>query len=289
MYCWGRCCCCCSRFFFIGAGNLQDRAVDQAMAPPTPVPSAATVLSQTANIYANKQAQEFRDQGFVQVGGLCSTAEDRVALSQLGLELSGQDAHAAETAVLETACGATLLRALEQDQLCQLLAAIVGTDVQAIALRTQATAAAGAMQSPCREYCRSEPQLRTHGAFAHPFLSSDVKMVLPLSSSGATIDVIPGSQRWVEGSGNEFDGNGSVACKIELGSALLVDMRTWRSYANKQPATGQFALEVHYSKVSNFRKFATELAVCSPTLLPASTWSHTRARTDDVHGCLGFG
>ena len=106
--------------------------------------------------------------------------EDRAALSQLGLDLSIADSQPAETAVLETSSGASLLRALGQERLCQLLADVVGTDVQAISLQPQATAAAGdaggAAPKPSREYCRSEPQLRTHGPFAHPFLCSHVKL-----------------------------------------------------------------------------------------------------------------
>ena len=192
--------------------------------------------------------EKFREQGFLQIDGLCS-AEDRTALSQLGLDLSSAP-QPASIAVLETPCGATLLRALEHERLCYLLAAIVGTDVQAISLQAKAisTSFAGpTVHKPRREYSRSEPQLRTHGAFAHPFLSMEVKLLLPLSSAGVAINLIPGSQHAIEGTGNE---HGSVICKVELGSALVVDMRTWRSYAHEQPAGAQFALEVYYSKVS---------------------------------------
>ena len=191
--------------------------------------------------------EQFREQGFLQIDGLCSDEDCRTALSQLGLDLS-RAPQSADIAVLETPCGGSLLRALEQEPLCYLLAAIVGTDVQAISLQAVSSPFAGAAeQKPRREYCRSEPQLRTHGAFSHPFLSMDVKLLLPLSSAGVAINLIPGSQHAIEGTGNE---HGSVICRVELGSAMLVDMRTWRSYAHEQPAAAQVALEVQYSKVS---------------------------------------
>lgn len=236
--------------------NVQDRAVDQAMAPPEPVPVAAPIASSlpcAGPSDTGSQAQRFRDQGFVHVGELCRTPEDCAAFVQLGLDLSSRCAQdVAETAVLETQCGASLLRALEQRELCELLADIVGTDVQIISMQIHANTDPGSATTPepCREYCRSESQLRTHGAFAHPFLSSDVKLLLPLSRSGVTVDLIPGSQHWIQGSRTMINCHSSEACRVQLGSALLVDMRTWRSYANEKPATGLFALEVHYSKVS---------------------------------------
>lgn len=246
------------------ATHLQNRAVGEAMAPPAPVVVGSSPAS-SDNSDRDGQAKEFREQGFLRIQQLCSAPEDCAALSQLGLDLSTTGSRPEETAVLETTSGASLLRALGQDRLCQLLADVVGTDVQAISLQPQTTAAAGgaAVTTLGREYCRSEPQLRTHGAFAHPFLCSHVKLLLPLSSSGVTIDLIPGSQHWIEGSPKGIDLHSAVACKIELGSALLVDMRTWRSYVHEQPAAGQFALEVLFSKVR-----------CQPANPPAPCRDH---------------
>jgi hypothetical protein len=123
--------------------------------------------------------------------------------------------------------------------------------VQAISVHVHAAAStpeSGAGHAPCREYCRSEPQLRTHGAFSHPFLSSDVKLLLPLSSAGLDVSLVPGSQHWVEGSGGGSSSGGVEHGEhAALGSALLVDMRTWRS----GPRAGAPVLEVHYSKFAN--------------------------------------
>ena len=123
--------------------------------------------------------------------------------------------------------------------------------MQAISVRVHAAAStpeSGAGHAPCREYCRSEPQLRTHGAFSHPFLSSDVKLLLPLSSAGLDVSLVPGSQHWVEGSGGGSSSGGVEHGEhAALGSVLLVDMRTWRS----GPRAGAPVLEVHYSKFAN--------------------------------------
>ena len=164
----------------------QDYATIDAMAPPLDV-ARAVGAEGAADGAVEAAAKLFREQGFVQLDGLC----DGEALAELAA--AGND-------VLESG-GETLLGALENPGLCGLLATVVGTDVQAISLRATAVGGAGgAAGDVCREFPRAERQLQTHGAFAHPLLSADVRLLLPLSAPHTHL-VTPGSQRRIEQSG----------------------------------------------------------------------------------------
>ena len=206
----------------------QDYATIDAMAPPLDV-ARAVGAEGAADGAVEAAAKLFREQGFVQLDGLC----DGEALAELAA--AGND-------VLGWG-GETLLGALENPGLCGLLATVVGTDVQAISLRATAVGGAGgAAGDVCREFPRAERQLQTHGAFAHPLLSADVRLLLPLTPQ--THLVTPGSQRRIEQSGSR---ESAVRCETAPGSALLVDFRTWRG--DEQGAA--MMLEVHYSKFAN--------------------------------------
>jgi hypothetical protein len=119
----------------VAGADRHDRAVDTAMAPPLLVPAAAAAPHPAADdddgtgAAVERAAQQFREQGFVQVEGVCGTSDDRAALAQLGLDLEAGGAGVAAESLLETPRGgASLLRALEQEQLCKLLATVVGAE-----------------------------------------------------------------------------------------------------------------------------------------------------------------
>ena len=209
----------------------QDYATIDAMAPPLDV--ARAVGDGAADGAVEAAAKLFRERGFVHLDGLC----DGEALAELAADGARND-------VLGSG-GETLLGALENAGLCGLLAAVVGTDVQAISLRATAVGGAGgAAGDVCREFPRTERQLQTHGAFAHPLLSADVRLLLPLSAPHTHL-VTPGSQRRIEQSGSR---ESAVRCETAPGSALLVDFRTWRCCDEQQEG---IMLEVHYSKFAN--------------------------------------
>ena len=116
----------------VAGADRHDRAVDTAMAPPLLVPAAAAAPPDDdggTGAAVERAAQQFREQGFVQVEGVCGTSDDRAALAQLGLDLEAGGAGVAAESLLETPRGgASLLRALEQEQLCKLLATVVGAE-----------------------------------------------------------------------------------------------------------------------------------------------------------------
>jgi hypothetical protein len=221
--------------------------------------------------------------------------------------------------------GDALLRVLGGPLLCSLLATVVGTDVQVISLDVTAASASGSDSSSSRpagvcrrEFSRPAQQLRTHGGFAHPLLSADVKLLLPISAA-QTYLVVPGSQWWVEEGG--VGGVGGVggepvvaqACEVGLGSALLIDARTWRGRAAEPPPPGDTsgvgvdgdapsgpsgperrgglgAIEVHYSKFANkqhaqLRRSVQRCASAETLLIVALRFAPRRAGSDpDVDG-----
>ena len=181
-------------------------------------PAAAAIHAAAAHeggAEPSAEAEAFRERGFVVLGGVLSPVD-------------GADQGDLSAGTLGPAC----LRLCEHPGLVNLLAEVVGTDVQMISCGVQELPAAGVPVS--RELSREGVELlNSHGPFCHPLLSESVRVFVALRDyqpDDAQLGLVERSH-W--NTAAEAQEDGCAADDVfrwapKKGDVVVADLPTWR-------------------------------------------------------------